>query len=161
MIKPASLRARLVAAFPEFATDPDRLRMWVEAGRNRLWAGQNLNFETSYTLTIIVESWTHSPLMIWAVVLDWLQIEQPERVTPSAPEAFAFEADILDTGAFDLEFKIDLSEAISMIKREDGGFDMAPVAEPDPLFPDAEGVIAGNWAEAFIGGDLVALHPDQ
>lgn len=137
MKKPESLRAKLTAAFPELAADPNRLRMWTEKGAlHHHMAPGNYNFVVTYTLTVVVEEWSHPAITLWVLLLDWLRIQQPDLVTPSNANGVFFEADILTTEDGDLSFDLPLREAIRVMRREDGGFNMEYVAEPDPLFPD-------------------------
>lgn len=136
MKKPESLRAKLTAAFPELAADPNRLRMWIEKGSLlHCMAPGNYNFGVRYTLTVVVEEWSHPAITLWVLLLDWLRIQQPDLVTPSS-DGVPFEADILNAESSDISFDLPLREAIRVVRREDGGFNMEYVAEPDPLFPD-------------------------
>lgn len=139
MKKPESLRAKLTAAFPELADDPNRLRMWIEKGslRHHMAPGSH-NFAVHYTLTVVVEEWSYPAVMLWVLVLDWLRIQQPDLVVPANEDGVAFEADILTTESSHISFDLPLREAIGVTRREDGGFDMEYVPELNPLFPDAE-----------------------
>lgn len=160
MNKPVLLRARLVAHFPELAAQPDRLRLWVEKGDVRMRAGANVHFEVRYTLTVLVEAWTQPALLLQGVVLDWLRIHQPERTAAASENAFRFEADILNPSECDVLMDIDLSEAISLHRREDGGYDMAAAAEADPLFPDDE-ALAANLQQIWLAGGDQPVQPQE
>ncbi|TWR01367.1 phage tail protein, partial [Xanthomonas vasicola] len=49
MIKPASLRAHLVAALPDLARDADRLLVFIDAGSLVSTYQPGLSFEYQYT----------------------------------------------------------------------------------------------------------------
>ena len=135
MKKPDSLRAALTAVFPELAKDPHRLRLWIEEGRVRCHASEdNLNFTLEYTLTVVIEEWTHSTLMIWPVLADWLRIQQPDLLTvANSKSAIPFEADLISNQKADISLELALTEPVIVTRREDGGFDMRVVPEV-PLF---------------------------
>jgi hypothetical protein len=161
--KPDSLRAALTAAFPELGTDPDRLRMWIEQGHVKCWAGgaDRLNFTQGYTLTVVIEGWTLPSILIWVVLIDWLRIQQPDLLTPGKAEtAIPFEADIVSAAEVDLSFELALTEPVRVTRREDGGFDMIVVSEPDPLFPDAAPVLPSGPLLETVWVDGVQLVPD-
>ncbi|MCF5922874.1 phage tail protein, partial [Xanthomonas perforans] len=54
MIKPASLRAHLVAALPDLARDADRLLVFIDAGSLVSTVQPGLSFEYQYTLNLIL-----------------------------------------------------------------------------------------------------------
>lgn len=135
MIKPDSLRQAIVLSVPDLARDPDRLLMWIDKGRLRSHQTFTFGFEYRYTLNITVLDFAASPSIIMIAVIAWLRIHQPELLGVNK-DAFEFEADILDNQAVDLALKLELSESVSVVKREDGGFDLQHLAEPDPLFSD-------------------------
>lgn len=145
MKKPESLRAKLVAAFPELAADPNRLRMWIEQGSLQCNAApDNLNYGVRYTLTVVIEGWSLPAIMIWVLLIDWLRIQQPELLTPAHNEGergVPFEADILTATESDISFDLPLREMIRVARRPDGGFDMEYVAEKNVLFPDAQPIL--------------------
>lgn len=140
MLKPDSLRARLTAAFPDhFGKDAQRLQLWIEEGHVRCHAGEaSLNFTVEYKLSVSITGWTLPSLMIWAVLIDWLRVQQPDLLTPAKSRtAIPFEADLTSNSDVDIGFDLMLTEPVLMVTREDGGFDMRVQAEPDPLFEDA------------------------
>ncbi|XAI96264.1 tail protein [Microcystis phage Mae-JY29] len=135
MKKPDSLRAALTAVFPELVTNPNRLRLWIEKGHVRCHASEdNLNFTLEYTLTVVIEEWTRSTLMIWPVLCDWLRIHQPDLLTvANSKAAIPFEADLISNQKADVSFDLALTQPVLVTRREDGGFDMREVSEA-PLF---------------------------
>lgn len=140
MLKPSSLRERLATAFPDdFGHDSQRLAMWVEEGHVRCHAApDNLNYSIEYKLSVSITGWKGQSAMLWIYVIDWLRVQQPDLLTPArSAEAIPFEVDIIDKTTVDIGFDLRLTEPVTVTRREDGGFDMRVVPEPDPLFPDA------------------------
>lgn len=160
MKKPDSLRARFATAFPdEFARDPQRLSMWIEKGQVRCHAGENnLNFAVEYTLSVSISGWRLPSALIWITLIDWLRIQQPDLLTINkSASAIPFEADIVSNEEVDIGFDLALSEPVRVTRREDGGFDMTIVAEPDPLFPDAVPLVEGAVLQSvWVDGVQVA-----
>lgn len=160
MKKPDSLRAKLTAAFPdEFARDPNRLAMWIEKGNVRCHASaDNLNFSVEYTLSVSIAGWRLPSALIWVTLIDWLRIQQPDLLTPGkSATAIPFEADIISNEEVDIGFDIALSEPVRVVRREDGGFDMTIVSEPDPLFPDMLPLVDGAVLQTvWVDGAQVA-----
>jgi hypothetical protein len=162
MKKPDSLRAALTQAFPdEFANDAARLSLWIEEGHVRCHAGpDNLNYSVEYKLCVSISGWRMSSLLIWVVLIDWLRVQQPDLLTwAQSKRAIPFEADLISNVEVDVGFDLTLTEAVRVTRRDDGGFDMIVVEEPDALFPDAEPLLCSApllkqiWAPG--------LHPEQ
>lgn len=135
MLKPAAIRAALTAHLPELATDPDRLRLWIDKGRVRTRQTASFAFELAYTLNIVVIDWTHPPVIIFAILNDWLRRFQPSLVASQAAEGYSFEADIMTNEAIDLSIDLALTEAVVAVRNDAGGWDMQIVEEPE-CFPD-------------------------
>ena len=136
MLKPAAIRAMLAASLPELARDPERLRMWIDKGSVRTRQTDSFSFEIAYRLNIVVIDWTHAPLIIFALLNEWLRRSQPDLVASQAAPGYSFEADIMTNDAIDLSIDLDLTEAVRRVEREDGtGWDMQIVEEPE-CFPD-------------------------
>lgn len=144
MIKPDSLRTALVAALPEFSRDPQRLRIFIDKGRlvSRLTPDDHLNalgYEWRYRIRIELHDLTSSPDAIAVPLLLWLRQHQPERLLEFAREdtALGFAADIIDATTWDVVFDFELNEAVSLVPREGGGWDVTHLDEPvlDELAP--------------------------
>jgi hypothetical protein len=146
MLKPDSLRAALVAAVPELAKDPERLKIFVDKGRiaSRMGyapAHPQLSFEYRYRLSILIMDFAGHPDGIIIAMLAWLHVHQPDILQNQArsKEAIVFEADILDDSKVDLSIELELTEAVKVEQRAEGGFEATHVAEPPPI-PEFEGV---------------------
>lgn len=61
MIKPASLRAHLVAVLPDLARDADRLLVFIDAGSLVSTFQPALSFEYKYTLNLILTDYAGHP----------------------------------------------------------------------------------------------------
>ena len=136
MIKPGTLRTALVAALPEFQTDADRLRIYIDSGRvvSRLTPG--LGYEYRYRLRIFVEAFTGAADAIMVPLLLWLRVNQPDLFLKFGrdDEALIFEADILDQSSWDIAISFELTEAVQLIARPDGsGWDITHLPEPQPM----------------------------
>lgn len=137
MIKPGLLRQALEQALPQLKTNPDMLAMFIDRGSITHWAGKNLAYRQDYTLNLVVTGWTdHTAALILPINL-WLARHQPDLVSGGKP-AYTFEADIIDADAVDISFEFALSESMQVLPRADGGFDLVPESNKDPLFPDAQ-----------------------
>lgn len=137
MIKPASLRAAIVALLPESARDPQNLLMWVDQGTIVSRSTPTLGFTYRYRLNVILIDFAGEPSVVMLAVTNWLRVNQPDLLTPGR-EAFAIEVDLIDSKLVDLQLQIMLEENVSVARREDGGYNLQHLPEPDPLFDDDE-----------------------
>ena len=158
MEKPASLRAALEAALPEYRRDPDKLALFVDKGRlvSRLTPG--LSYEWRYTLRLEFHDCTSGPDAVAVPLLLWLRERQPERLLEFDREdnALGFAADIIDQSTWDLAWAFELSEAVSLVPRADGGWELTHLAEPvlDAMLAGAEpGAVLG---EIWLGDQRLA-----
>jgi hypothetical protein len=135
MLKPDSLRAALTAADPELARDPQQLIMWIDQGAIASPMTAALHFTYAYQLNVLLIGYARKQLPLAFAMLQWLRVQQPDLLTPGK-SAVTFEVDFMDNSSVDLQFKLQLTEQVRTVRREDGGFDMQYVAEPNPLFAD-------------------------
>lgn len=135
MKKPETLRQAIQAAVSEFASEPDRLRLWVEEGSVRCFGSGSLSFGMEYRLSLLLVEATTDIALIVLPIVRWLQVNQPDLLAPNT-DGFAFEADILDNNACDLLFRITLRENVDAAPQADGSTALSYLAEPDPLFED-------------------------
>lgn len=138
MNKPDALRKAIEASNPDLARDPERLLMFIDRGNVRSFMTADFSFEYRYALNIIISDFTGDTALLMIPILSWLRINQPDLLTPPK-EALSFEVDILDNGAVDLEINLQLTEQMAVTKRDDGGFDMLYLPEPENLFDDELG----------------------
>ncbi len=135
MRKPAALRAHITAATPELQRDPDKLAVYVNAGKIVAAAAGSLSFEYRYTLTLTVLDYAGHPDAILVPMLAWLQRHQVELFdNPDTREkAIRFEAEFLNKETIDLTIEVDLSERV-IVKAVPAPAPPAP-GQPDPLPP--------------------------
>jgi hypothetical protein len=95
----------------------------------------SFSFSYAYRLNILMLGFGGKSAVVMIAILAWLRVQQPDLLVPSK-DAIAFEADFLDNSSVDLQLTLSLHEAVRVIQRGDGGFDMTMVDEPDPLFAD-------------------------
>jgi len=164
MLKPASLRAALVAALPDFARDPDRLVIFAEKGRiaarpSAHGVPANLNFEYRYDLRVILLDFAGHTDQVILPVLRWLSINQPDllqaRVT--ANEAITFEAEFLSQSAADIELTLRLTEAVRIEEHANGGIDFHHLDEPMPI----DAAFDGNPVLAELADPAGMIYPRQ
>lgn len=131
MIKPASLRAHLVAVLPDLARDADRLLVFIDAGSLVSTFQPALSFEYKYTLNLILTDYAGHPDSVMLPLLA-MGAGQSGRAAfnPARRGEIAFEADILANDAVDLSIKLPLTERVVVIAKDGGGYDITHVPEP-------------------------------
>ena len=168
MDKIASLRAALVAANPEFAKEPDRLKVFVDQGRLVSRRTAKFGFQYRYTVRLFFEAFTHGPDQIMVPLLLWLRVHQPDLLLRYATEDenIRFAADILDEKSWDVAITFELQETVTVAPRPDGsGWDIVHLPEPSPddplLHPGLETADGPVLLEQlFFGGNRI-LPRDQ
>lgn len=135
MLKPAAIRELFTGHIEELARDPERLRMWIDKGSIRTSQTSSFAFEVAYRLNIVVIDWSEPPIILFVLLNNWLRRYQPSLVANQAADGYSFEADIMTNSMIDLSIELDLTEAVIAQPREDGGWDMQIVEEPE-CFPD-------------------------
>ena len=135
MKKPDALRSALQAVLPEFAGEPDRLRLWIEDGSARARQTQTESFGFSYRLNLLLVEAATDIALVALPIFRWLRVHQPDLLAPGAT-GFSFDVDVLDNRACDILIQLELTENVSVAPLEDGGFKLDYLAEPDPLFFD-------------------------
>jgi len=119
-MKPNTLRAAIVAALPDFATDPDRLAMWIEKGSINSPLTANRGFEWAYTLNITLENFCGQPAILFLTINDWLRTNQPELLQPGAHHGYSHEVDVIDENTVDMHVQLSLTERIAVTRQSDG-----------------------------------------
>lgn len=153
MRKPDTLRAAIVAQLPELASEPDRLRMWIERGGARSVMTAELGFGFAYRLNVLVTELAGDVALLGLAIFQWLRVNQPELMTPGR-DGFTFDVDILDNRTADVLIQLDLTEDVAVTQRDDGGFDMQYLAEQDPLFDDELGLGETDPVPPLAGIDI-------
>lgn len=160
MKKPGLLRAAIVALYPEFARDPDKLAMWVETGSVRATSNGQRGFAWEYKLTVVAEDFKQPPEGLFFTVVDWLRTQQPDVTQPNAP-GFPFEVDVIDNKTFDVKMILPLREVVTATAVGGGSWQIK--VQPEPvLFPD-EAEIGPGLTSIWVRGNCevpVQIAPD-
>lgn len=157
MDKLTACRAAIVAANPEFETDPARFLIWADKGRIATRRTTGLGYEWRYRVNLLFEALTGSPDAVMIPLLLWLRDAQPDILLAfqSGNEAVTFEAHILDQASWDLKLEFDLSEAVVLVPRAGGGWDAVHLAEPSPDDPVLDGAGPAQLGEIWLGDELL------
>lgn len=163
MLKPASLRAALVAALVDatgariLERDPDKLKIFIDKGRIAGRYGGAVGYEWRYRLQAILTDFTGNPDAVALAVMLWLAENEPATLQNHqlGNEAVKFEADIIDAETIDLALELELSEAVDAVPREAGGFELVHRGEPDPCPPFDDVPPTTPIAQFYIGPDLI------
>lgn len=137
--KAASLRAALTDALPEFQREPDRLRMWVEDGAAQHRQTATLAFGFRYRLNVLLVECATDIALVALPLFRWLRVNQPDLLAPGR-DGFTFDADILDNRTADMLIQLELTDNVTVAPREEGGWTLDYLPEPDPMFPDFDGL---------------------
>lgn len=153
MKKIDTLRAALTDAIPELKREPERLRMWVEDGAGSSRETGSLAFGFSYRLNVLLVEMSTDIALIALPIFRWLRVNQPDLLTPGK-EGFSFDADVLDNRTCDIVIQLSLTENVTVALREEGGWSLDYLPEPDPMFED--GAPLGGLPAAQGLADVIA-----
>lgn len=159
MRKPDSLRKWLTASLPEYKTHPDRMQIYIDAGRIAARRSGTPSFSYRYTVKIGLWDYAGDADRIIIPLLAWIEREQPQLLRREDQEPFAFEAELLDSETSDILISLDLTENVLVIPSEDAsGYHIDHPPEPalPAIFP---GVSARLW-QGFGNADLLAETAD-
>ncbi|MRN37199.1 phage tail protein [Neisseria sp. N95_16] len=147
MEKPAALREAIQAALPEFKTDPDRLRIYVDGGEIEPARG-TLSHKTAYTLNLFAQEIAKDKLTrLNIAIIHWLQRNQPDILNPgtNGNKAYTFEAEPLTSDVWDVLIQLKLTENILVRMDDKGRLNIKTKAEPQYDLED----VLGQYAAAL------------
>lgn len=133
MNKPDSLRNHLIEHIQWLRENPDKLIMFVDAGKLQSTAAPALSFEFAYTLNILIKDLpSDAAINIFALVLDWVRFNQVELLLNEnlMRDGCKIEADILNNQTMDLSINLQVSERIG-VHDQDGQRTIVCYPEPD------------------------------
>lgn len=122
MIKPASLRAALVAAIPSLAAEPDKLSVFIDQGSIAATGTRSRSFEYRYICHVLMLDFAGEADDVFIAIVGWVRKHQPELVTNADErgDGITYEIDILDNATADVSIKLRLSESIVVSTGADG-----------------------------------------
>ena len=153
MLKLDTLRAAIAAALPELARSPENLRIWIERGQGRCQGTATDAFGFAFQANVLIVEMASDIAVLSHAICRWLRVNQPDLLTPGR-EGFSFDADILDNGSADVLLQIQLTQNVTVAPKDGGGFTLAYLPEPDPLFADDLGFGGLDPAPPFVGLDM-------
>ncbi len=153
MDKPDSLREHLLAAVPDLKRNPDRLVMFIDAGKVRCTAAASLSFEYGYTLQIMLTDFAGHPDSVFLPILAWVRVNQSELMAnlDKSADGLKFEADILDNSKVDMSITLALTERVVVKRQDDGTYQASHV--PDKPY---EPFVDHGPVSVYAGSDLIA-----
>jgi hypothetical protein len=143
MDKATSVRAALNNAFPEFVTDPNRLKVFADKGKIVASLARTDSFDYQYTLNVIVLDFTGDADKVFLAMVKWMRANQPDALlnVDARDDAIGFEADFNDDTSVDLSITLKLTE--SVVENPDGT--TTHVAEPQPDYGLGSDGLGGEW----------------
>lgn len=139
MKKIDTLRDAIIAATPELAQQPARLRMWVDRGTVEARQTDSGSFAYPFRLNAVIMELATDVSVIFDAIIRWLRVNQPDRLAPGKT-AFTFDVDILDNRTVDVLIEVELTQCVQVAPNEGGGYTLTDIDEPNPLFGDALGL---------------------
>lgn len=153
MNKLDSLRAAITQALPELQRSPENLRLWISRGSGRCQGTASDAFGFEYEANVLIVEMGSDFAVLAHAIFRWLRVHQPALVVPHN-EGFTFDVDPLDNGTADVLLQLRLTQNVTVAKKDGGGFDMAYLAEPDPLLADEMGFAELMPVPPFAGVDI-------
>lgn len=160
MRKPSELRTLLENSVPELKRSPERLLVFIDAGRIISTAVQGLSFMYAYTLNLIITDFSGDEDAVIVPILAWLRTNQPDlfQNEQKQAEGIVFEADMINSKTIDLSIKIQLTESVRVYlgeKPNKPGDYLATIDHlPEPgLVEDRPDI--SHW-ELIVNGSTVA-----
>lgn len=114
MIKPASLRAALVAAIPSLRINPDALTVFIDRGSIAATGSHTLSFEYRYVCNALLLDFAGEADDVFIALVAWVRENQPDLVTNLDERAngITYEIDILSNATVDISIKLALTESV-------------------------------------------------
>ncbi|MFL9898547.1 phage tail protein [Paraburkholderia fungorum] len=114
MIKPASLRAALVAAISSLKINPDALTVFIDRGSIAATGSRSLSFEYRYVCNALLLDFAGEADDVFIALVAWVRENQPDLVTNADERAngITYEIDILSNATVDISIKLTLTESV-------------------------------------------------
>ena len=162
MQKHESLRAAILAANPALQTDPDQLAVFIDKGKLAARYGPKASFEYRYQCVIIVTNFSGNPNQVLFPALLWVRDNQAEVLLnhETGDQALTFDVVVLGEKLFDVEIRLDLTEALDAEPRP-GGYELVYRPEPTLDAALAELTPPPLLGEIWANGELLCSRPDS
>jgi hypothetical protein len=114
MNKAVSFRRAITDAVPELHDDPDKLLVFVDAGKVIATNEPALSFEYRYTLNTIVTDFAGDADAVFVALIAWVKRNQSDLFANADERmnAISFEVDHLTQTTCDLSIKLNLTENV-------------------------------------------------
>jgi hypothetical protein len=114
MDKANSVRAALNAALPDLVTNPEKLKVFADAGKIVASMAASDSFDYQYTLNVILLDFTGDADMVFLALVKWMRANQPDMLlaVDKRDTALTYEADFNDDTSVDLSIKLALTESV-------------------------------------------------
>lgn len=153
MIKPASLRAALIACNTALKTAPESFHTFIEQGTVRASMGRGNGWRYHYTLHILLTDFAGHPDSLFAPLIAWVRENQPDLLLgQDDKKEIGFEVDVLNDTTYDIAIKLPLSESV-VLTEVDG--QITATHTPEPKLDAYEG---WTW-ELFVKGVQIDWPP--
>jgi hypothetical protein len=132
MNKANSFRTALTAALPALATDPDKLLVFIDAGRVIATDAPSLSFEYRFTLNAILLDFAGDADTVFVALLAWVKRNQSDLLAneTTRKDGISFEAEHLTNDTCDLSIKLQLSESVVVGADDQGVQTITHIDEP-------------------------------
>lgn len=141
MIKPQEVREMITRTNAYLKTNPDKLQVFIDAGKVVSTGAPGLSFEYDYTLTVIVQDFPDHADLIILPLLVYLRTNQSELFENYSKnkELITFDVEFLDQSSIDLMLKINLTERVLVAENDAGKLIATHIPEPEhPDFPNQD-----------------------
>lgn len=134
MNKAVSFRGAIADAVPELHDDPDKLLVFVDAGKVIATNEPALSFEYRYTLNTIITDFAGDADAVFVALIAWVKRHQSDLFANADERmnAISFEVDHLTQTTCDLSIKLNLTESVVVGTDAAGAQTIKHVDEPVP-----------------------------
>jgi hypothetical protein len=134
MNKAVSVRRAIADAVPELRDDPDKLLVFIDAGKVIATTEPALSFEYRYTLNAIITDFAGDADAVFVALIAWVKRNQSDLFANADERmnAIAFEVDHLTQTTCDLSIKLNLTESVVVGTDAAGAQTITHVDEPVP-----------------------------
>ena len=140
MLKPNEIREIITRSNKYLRVNPDKLQVFIDAGRIACRGASSLSYEYQYTLTVIVQDYPEHADLIVLPLLVYLRTNQPELFEnpKKSDDVIKFDIEFLNQNTIDLMIKIDLTERVIVAPDvSTGRLKATHIPEPEhPEFPN-------------------------